>query len=306
MIRKDILAIHSIGEFVLAVPAMQQAEHFYESFGLTLTALGNHLEIRTAEGGHRWGRIVETNRKYLHHLSFNCFDDDLERFKAHLEKLRVRLVDPPQGFESDGLWFRGHDDVLMQIRVGPKTSPDQMSLVDPPVYRVGTRNAPYRSRGGKIEIQRLSHILMFTPDVMKTVDFYTTVLGMRLTDYSGDGIAFLHGVHGSDHHMIALAKSERRGFQHASWIVPSIDAVGLGAMQMADHGYRFGWGTGRHVLGSNYFHYVRDPWGSYCEYACGIDFIPASMEWQAINHLPEDSFYLWGPDVPPEFVTNYE
>ena len=67
--------------------------------------------------------------------------------------------------------------------------------------------------------------------------------------------------------MIAFAKSEAGGFHHASWDIASTHEVGLGAQQMADAGYRAGWGLGRHVLGSNYFHYVRDPWGSYSEYS---------------------------------------
>ena len=37
--------------------------------------------------------------------------------------------------------------------------------------------------------------------------------------------------------------------------------IGLGAMRMHDKGWTKGWGLGRHVLGSNYFHYVHDPWG---------------------------------------------
>ena len=66
-----------------------------------------------------------------------------------------------------------------------------------------------------------------------------------------------------------------------------IDDIGLGAMHMAGKGYSKGWGLGRHVLGSNYFHYVRDPWGSYAEYSCDIDYIPAEQNWQAGSHAPE-------------------
>jgi hypothetical protein len=33
----------------------------------------------------------------------------------------------------------------------------------------------------------------------------------RLSDRSGDGIAFLHGIHGSHHHMIAFVKSSAPG-----------------------------------------------------------------------------------------------
>ncbi len=75
---------------------------------------------------------------------------------------------------------------------------------------------------------------------------------------------------------------------------------------MRAQGHAHGWGVGRHVLGSNYFYYVRDPWGSWAEYSYGIDFIPADVEWPAADHAPEDSFYLWGPAVPEDFIVNRE
>ena len=75
---------------------------------------------------------------------------------------------------------------------------------------------------------------------------------------------------------------------------------------MAANGYAAGWGFGRHVLGSNYFHYVRDPWGSYSEYSCGIDYVPPGFEWVASDNESTDSLYLFGPTVPSDFVTNYE
>jgi hypothetical protein len=82
--------------------------------------------------------------------------------------------------------------------------------------------------------------------------------------------------------------------------------VGQGAAQMAAAGYREGWGTGRHVLGSNYFHYVRDPWGSFCEYSADIDFVPAGAQWDGGAYPPEDSLYQWGPPAPPWFIANSE
>ncbi len=116
----------------------------------------------------------------------------------------------------------------------------------------------------------------------------------------------MHGVHGSDHHVLAFAKSEAPGFHHCSWDVGAINEIGLGAMQMAESGFTRGWGLGRHVLGSNYFHYVRDPWGSFAEYSADIDFIPVDMDWKSETHAPEDSFYLWGPEPPADFTINHE
>ena len=132
------------------------------------------------------------------------------------------------------------------------------------------------------------------------------MLGLRLSDESGGLVAFMHGIHGSDHHMVAFAKSEAPGLHHCSWDVASIQDIGLGAMHMADSGYSKGWGLGRHVLGSNYFHYVRDPWGSYSEYSCDIDYIPVETDWHSASHPIENSFYLLGTETPTDFAFNHE
>ena len=151
-------------------------------------------------------------------------------------------------------------------------------------------------------------MLAFVPDVPATIEFYTRVLGMRLSDRTGDIIAFMHGIHGSDHHMFAFANSAGRppGLHHLSWDIGSINGIGLGAMQMFDRGFKKGFGLGRHVLGSNYFHYMQDPWGSWCEYSADIDYISVDHDWAAKDHPPEDGVYIWGPDMPEDFLHNYE
>ena len=75
---------------------------------------------------------------------------------------------------------------------------------------------------------------------------------------------------------------------------------------MAEKGFAYGWGLGRHVLGSNYFHYVRDPWGSYAEYSCDIDYIPVDPGLEGRRPAAEDSFYMWGPNPPEDFAHNFE
>lgn len=304
--RRDAFGIHSIGEFVLEVPELKHAEHFYGAFGLLVSAEANGLALRTSADNYRWGRVIEGPRKRLHHIAFHCFEEDLARFRAHLQDLKMPLAKPPSGFADGGIWFHDHDGLLIEVRPGVKTSPTGSPNPSPPQLPEGVRRAPYRRLAEKPSPRRLSHILRFTTNVDRAIDFYGRVLGLGLSDRSGDGIAFLHGIHGSDHHLMAFVKSDHPGLHHFSWDVPSVDAVGLGAMTLADKGYSKGWGVGRHVLGSNYFYYARDPWGSYSEYSCGIDFIPAHMTWQALDHPPEDSFYLWGPEMPAEFVVNYE
>src|SRR4029077_16043301 len=207
---------------------------------------------------------------------------------------------------SNGLWFRDPDGTPIEIRVAEKSSPDAKSPFDMPGGAPAVATAPSRSKGPPVKPRRLAHMLVFTRDIPQAIKFYSDVLGLRLSDRSGDMIAFMHGIHGSDHHMIAFVKADGPGLHHLSWDVPSINDIGIGAMQMADKGYVAGWGLGRHVLGSNYFHYVRDPWGSYSEYSSDLDYIPCDCDWDAGDYPPEDSLYLWGPELPTDFTVNYE
>ena len=303
--RPGELGVHSLDHFSVQVPKMSVAENFYSAFGLDLKADGNRLGLTTFGNPHRWGLLTEGPSKKLKYISFACFEEDFQEIRNRVEKC-TRLLDPPPGFDSDGFWFADPDGILIEVKTAEKSSPLQKSTFEMESCPPGERGAPYRRLADQVTPRRMAHILLFTTNISRAIEFYGRTLGLRLSDRSGDGVAFLHGIHGSDHHMIAFARSSAPGFHHVSWDVPNVNLVGLGAMNMADKGYSAGWGLGRHVLGSNYFHYVRDPWGSYCEYSSDIDYIPVTCDWDAGDHPAEDSLYLWGADLPKDFITNYE
>ncbi|WP_394791145.1 VOC family protein [Rhodoferax sp.] len=300
----DFLAVHSVHEFVFSVPDLEQARHFYTSFGLEVRDEGEGLALYTQDHPHRWARILPGATKRLLWVTYGVYAADIARFEQDLAARNIPRISPCEG--AGGVWIKGPDQLPLQIVVAEKSSPSApVPSVYPPATGAAGR-APNRSAIQKIAPLHLSHILMFSANVLDAVQFYTTVLGLRLSDSSGPVIGFLHSPHGSDHHLIALALSGGCGLHHSSWTVPSLDAVGLGSQQMAQAGYAQGWGLGRHVLGSNYFRYVRDPWGGYAEYSFDIDFIPAGMEWPSADHPIEDSLYTWGPPPPDDFVTNFE
>ena len=65
----------------------------------------------------------------------------------------------------------------------------------------------------------------------------------------------MHGIHGSDHHLLALVKSAAPASTIAVGTTASIEISGS-APAHGRQGLAKGWGLGRHVLGSNYFHYI--------------------------------------------------
>src|SRR5262249_55460271 len=302
---KDAVGVHSLDRFVLAVPDLMPAQNFYANFGLDVREDGNTLGIHTFGHDHRWGLVMEGERKRLHHLSFGCYPDDLPRLQGRVEGNGVKLLDPPAGIASNGFWFRDPSGVLIEVRVAEKSSPDRKTPGTFVSCAEGVAGAPYRRNAPAVRPRRLSHVLIFTPDINQSIEFYGKNLGLKLSDRA-DFVAFMHGIHGSDHHMLAFAQSSAPGLHHCSWDVARIEDLGLGAQHMAASGCSQGWGLGRHVLGSNYFHYVQDPWGSFSEYSCDIDYIPKTQQWEAQHHAMEDSLSLWGPEPPDYFIKNTE
>ncbi|MES2258101.1 MAG: VOC family protein [Pseudomonadota bacterium] len=299
-------AVHSVHEFVFSVPDLAQAVHFYDSFGLDTRMEDGALALYTKGNPHRWGRIYPGPEKSLLWLTLGIFADEVAAFEARFAALGIERIAAPPGADPAGIWISAPDGLPLCLLVAPKTSPSASPVRTFTPESGSAGRAPRRSELRKVHPRHLSHILLFTPDVGVGIDFYSRVLGLRLSDRSGDIVAFLHSPHGSDHHLVAFAKSHSYGLHHSSWDVASFDDIGAGTQQMTEAGYPHGWGIGRHVLGSNYFRYVRDPWGSYAEYSFDIDFIPPTLEWAAGDYAPEDSLYVWGPVVPAEFIENHE
>lgn len=305
--RPAVNAVHSVLQFVLTVPDLAEAERFYSHFGLDVRRQGERLDLYTHGHPHCWGHVYANGQpKKLQYLCMGIDATDQAPMAQRIAQ-QALACDPHPLSDGTGLWLRNPDGVPIVLKVAPKVSPSQKAVpATVPAVAPGQGAAPARSKVQPVRPRRLSHVLFFTPDVTRMVAFCQTVLGLRLSDHSGDVIAFMHSPHGSDHHLIAFAKSHAPGLHHTSWDVGSIDEVGRGSEQMRNAGYSHGWGVGRHVLGSNYFYYVQDPWGSWSEYSFDIDFIAHDLDWPAADHPPEDSLYVWGPGLPEDFITNHE
>ena len=310
-IRRDaVTAIHSIDRFALSVPDLEDARRFFTAFGLDVRDTGAGLTLHTFGDAHCWATVHASGRaKRLESISFGVYPDDLDALLAQARRHGVEPTAAHPLSDGQGVWLRDPDGIAVQLVTTPKVTPASPTPMQGPSARanaLGVPIAPARSLAAPARPRRLSHLLLFCTDVPRSLRFYTQVLGLRLSDQSQDLIAFSHGAHSSDHHLLAWVKSEAPGLHHSSWIVDSVDQIGAGMEQMLAAGFREGWGVGRHVIGSNYFYYARDPWGSFAEFSCGIDYIDATTEWPAADHPPEDSFYLWGPPVPEYFTINHE
>lgn len=298
--------VHSIDHFALNVPDLDLAWKFVTAFGLRASRDGDEIELRATGSDHRWARILPSGAKSLAYLSFNCHDADFPIILNQLKACGATRSKSEEHVDGEGFWFHDPDGNLLQLRVGPKTSPMRKDVTTMAVTEPGERGVLGRAHRPRTTPTRLSHVLMFTPDLDRALRFYGEGLGLRLSDRSRDIVAFMHARHGCDHHLVAFVRNPFKGWHHSAWDVPGIEQIGCGAEQMREAGFDQGWGLARHTLGSNYFHYVRDPWGSFWEYSADIDYVPAGSVWPSGDYPPEDALYMWGPTMPHYFIENTE
>jgi catechol 2,3-dioxygenase-like lactoylglutathione lyase family enzyme len=303
--------IRNLQHFALSVPDVETGRRFYETFGLDAQARGNRLVLRCAGRDQDQLVLSEGRGRRIHYVSFGAMADGLLSAKRKLEHGGVRLLDPPGDGMPSGIWFRDPDGMLVNLQEAgaapARGEPGSRPNTPGDFRRVGVRGAP--PRGQRTQPRRLGHVLLFSPDPRRAADFYTSTLGMKLSDTAGGGLlAFLRTAGDSDHHVLAFAKSDRPGYHHASFEVGGIDEIVQGSMQVTGAGYRSAWGLGRHVIGANFFHYLRDPWNGLAEYFWDIDYVPADCAWPVKDWDPEDGFFLWSTGGPPpeDFVRNFE
>jgi hypothetical protein len=107
---------------------------------------------------------------------------------------------------------------------------------------------------------------------------------------------------------ISFGGSVRHNSECLQWApeAPDPDQVGRGGRALVDKTGKGDWGFGRHTIGSNFFHYIQDPWGSWFEYYSDMDHIDDYTYWKPTNYDMADSLASWGPPVPSDFVQNHE
>ena len=304
------MSVLGVLSFALELPDLAAGVKFYTDAGLVASVEGDTARLR-CEGQGRDSIVLLGGhpRKRLHHIALRA--DGLDAIAATVPGHGGRVVAAPAMFEGEGLWVEDPHGMLIHLVDRPSAG----ELQESPLFEI---NAPGRlvrkrrsamlagSAYGPVKPIRLGHVLVFTPDVMASVEFMTGALGMGLADRAQEVIAFCCARKDSDHHVVAFAKSLGIGFHHGSFQVPDPDAVGRGGRVLLEKAGKGDWGFGRHTIGSNFFHYIQDPWGSWFEYYSDMDHIDDHALWTPTNYAMEDSLANWGPPVPHDFVHNYE
>ena len=192
--RPGELGVHSLDRFNFAVPDIEAgAEILFVLRARRARKAGNALHIHTHGHPHRWGSVVEGPRKKLQFISFGAFEDDLPRFRERLERCgssgSTRRRAPNRTASGSAIPTARRSRSASPRRA--RRTRSRPSTMSRPVR--ACRAPPSRSQRPLVQPRRLAHMLVFTRDIPQAIKFYGEVLGLRLSDRSGDMIAFMHG-----------------------------------------------------------------------------------------------------------------
>lgn len=116
--------------------------------------------------------------------------------------------------------------------------------------------------------QKISHIVLHSPDHNAMVKFFTDVLGFKVSDWLGDFMAFLRC--NEWHHRLAILPGPPC-LNHVAYDMLTVDDMMRGISRLRKAGTDIRWGPGRHTAGNNTFSYFCTPAGFAVEYTAELE-----------------------------------
>ena len=261
-----------------------QAEFYRDSWGLQVVA--------EQDGAYYLRGLVEENfilalvpagRRGIERIAFALAGrDEVDEAARGLAGRGVRLLGQPAGLTTPG---GGYGFQMMD--------PEGRCLE----FSCAVAPAGEAEWAAPVRPNKISHCVLNTADFEGITEFYTGVLGFRISDWSEKQMVFLRC--NTDHHSIAFNRAPHASLNHVAYDLPGMDYVMRGIGNLKRRGVEPLWGPGRHGPGANVFCYFQDPAGYVCEYTAEVMTIDeATHQPQVWERVPE-KMDRWGISGPP-------
>lgn len=283
---QPVCTLRSLRAVALTVPDPKASRDFYhEVWGLTaVDEDGDRFWLRATGTEHHVLDLRPGDTNSLGGISFALGTPrEVDEAAIALERIGVPLLRTPGLLDDAGGGYG------LQF-VDPEGRTIELSA---DTFAVSSQEP-----GGRRAVPRkIAHVVLNTTDIERTAQFYTQVLGMRISDWSERQMAFLRC--NSDHHVIALNQATWPSINHIAYEMTSIDHFMRGIGSLRAHGIAPQWGPGRHGPGDNTFSYFTDPAGLVCEYTSEVAQIDEDAwlcrTWRRTPELSD----TWGTAGPP-------
>jgi catechol 2,3-dioxygenase-like lactoylglutathione lyase family enzyme len=280
------LEIGQIRHVALFTPSVKEHARFYsEVWGLDqVSETADAVYLRGSSSEPFILSLHQNKTRGLHHIAYAMPNENaVRRAVSVLQERGVRIVEEPRFLDEPGGGFG-------------------LRLLDPDgrCIELSSEVSPHSNgwRSKNVEPRSICHIVNNTPDIERITNFYTSVLGFRVSDWSEQQMVFLRSE--SKHHNISFNAAAHASVNHIAYLVSGVDEVMRGIANLQKHGIERAWGPGRHGPGNNIFCYFKDPFGYVAEYTSDIDYINDES-----RHEPKvwprnpDSMDRWGISPPP-------
>lgn len=275
------MKLQDIRHVGLLSPAIAPHTMFYlEGWGLQSAGEDRHARyFRGSSTEHHILSLHPAVRCGLHHLAFSVDGrEDVDAAALDLERKGTPLVAPPDDLDEPGggygLRFLDPENRCIELSAGVAEYANGGSA-----KRVGPR--------------RLCHVVLNTARFDQMVEFYTDVLGFRISDWNENRMAFLRC--SRKHHVLAFNRADHASVNHVAYVMANVDGVMRGLSNLRVLGKEPDWGPGRHGPGNNIFCYYKDPAGYVAEFSSDMEDIEdeTTHEPAVWRRVPEQTD-LWG------------
>ena len=253
------MKIQDIRHVGLLSPTISTHAQFYlEAWGLQSAGEDRHARyLRGASPEHHILSLHPSNQCGLHHIAFRLDGREaVDEAAAELERWGAAVLAQPGELDERGggygLRFLDPENRCIELSSGVANHPD----------------------GGcaeKIGPVQLCHVVFNTARFDQIVEFYTELLGFRVSDWNENRMVFLRC--NRKHHVIAFNRADYPSVNHVAYVMANVDGVMRGLSSLRARGQEPDWGPGRHGPGNNIFCYYKDPAGYVSEFSSDMEYI---------------------------------
>ncbi|MEG3175411.1 VOC family protein [Sphingomonas sp. RB3P16] len=142
--------------------------------------------------------------------------------------------------------------------------------------------------------QKISHIVLHSPDHKAMVRFFVEVLGFKVSDWLGDFMCFLRC--NTVHHRLAILPGPPC-LNHVAYDMLTVDDMMAGIRRLKAAGTDLRWGPGRHTAGNNTFSYFTTPGGFAVEYTSEVEEVDFETHVDKVHAPGPGTMDQWGIGV---------
>jgi catechol 2,3-dioxygenase-like lactoylglutathione lyase family enzyme len=237
-----MINVKRIGHATFETPDLERGIDYYtQTAGLALVAKENGRAYLATRLGDLVVQLEKGGEARCARISFQVAPE-------------TEFADIRRGLEAE--------DVRCQLRNDPSPGiPKAWAFEDPKgtiveVFATSTPAAANQPVAG-IGPLKLGHLAFCVSDPKAFADFYTRVLGFRLSDWIEDWFVFLRC--GPDHHTVNFVRGKTTKMHHMAFELKDWAQVQVACDFLGKKNIPIIWGPGRHGPGHNIYTYHRNP-----------------------------------------------